>query len=213
MPTLLYEVDTADKPAKLKAGIAVKFRVYELTFVQLAKTIEDASRVVSPGSSSSEFTMAQRAERRKLQVKAFDASGVEVAIEDGELLKLPRSLGSKIAAGIDKVSKVPGGKVIVKGDGADTPVIFKLGSGLIVGGDKGEQTIYDIEFSAKTWGDIEIVLCAGSSVAQTLALIENCALPLAKDLGIIRFPSMMLDQITMNDGVAIMNEVLPGFLE
>lgn len=213
MNALLYEVDTSAKPVKLKNGIAAKFKVFELSFSQFAKTIEDASRAVSFNTSSSEYTKAQRAERRKAQVKAYDAGGTEVPFEDIELRKLPRPLFSKITAKLDQASKIQGGEIVTKGDGADTPIIFKLGSGLIFGANGVDQVIYDLEFQAKTGDDIEPVLCAGSEIAQTLALIEWCSLPLAKDLGLQKFPDMMLDQITMNDGIAIMRKVLPSFLE
>jgi len=211
--TVLYEIDISDKPQKLKGGIAAKFRIFELSFVALAKTIEDASRASGYRTSTSEFTRAQREARRKAQVRAYDAGGTEVPIDDGELLKLPRSLFSKITAGLDRKSKAPAGKVIAKGDGADTPVIFKLGTGLAIAGDKGEQVIHDLEFQAKTGAEIEDVLVENYNIAQTIALIEHCATPLAKDLGLLRLPSWALDQITLADGMEIMDQVLPGFLE
>ena len=204
MPALLYEVSTADKPVKLKAGIAATFRVYELSFSQLAEIVRRASMTL-------EYAKTQRAIRRQLQVKAYDAGGTEIPIGDGELLQLPRPLYARITENIDMNSGAPAGKIIADGDGLDHPLIFQLGTGINIGGDKA-QVITDLEFQAKTGADIEDVLCETTGAGQALTLIMTCATPLTKDLGLLRLPSWAVEQITEADGMEIVTKVLPRFL-
>jgi len=213
MPSLLYEVSTADKPVKLTHGIASSFKVFELPFMAFAKTFEDASRVAGRDTSSDEFARAQRAYRRQAQVKAYDAGGTEIPVTGDELIHVNVHTYARIMAGIDFSLIVPTGKIISDGDGCDVPIIFQLGTGIRITGDQGEQVITDLEFQAKTGGDIEDVLIKSSRIVQAATLIKTCAKPLTKDLGLLVLPSWALDQITMTDGTEIMEKVLSRFLE
>lgn len=211
--TLLAEIDTSDKPVKLKAGLVAKFKIYELSFSQFARTITEASRTTSRTTTAKDFSRTQRGLRRAEQIKGFDAGGTEIKIEPDELLRLPRALYVRVMAALDAPSDKPKGEIVAPGDGADTPIIYRLGTGMKLSGATGEQTVTDLEIIAKTGGDIEDVLIETGTVAQTLALLEHCATPLTKDLGLISLPSWALDQITMADGFEIMEKVLPSFLE
>jgi hypothetical protein len=205
----LRSIDCQDTPGKLKAGLATKFIVRELSFVEWVSTLNAGSR----STTAAEARKAQRKVRRDKQISALNADGQTLKIENDELLRLPRSLYAKIMDGIDDFTPGDGGEVIVGGDGIDRPIVYRFGTPLKIGSAEGDlDGIAELEFSAKTGADIEDVLAEPFDAARAVALIEHCAKPLTKDLGLLVLPSWALDQITLADGVAILEKVLPSFL-
>ncbi|QIW87518.1 tail assembly chaperone [Agrobacterium phage OLIVR4] len=77
----------------------------------------------------------------------------------------------------------------------------------------GEESITELEFHAKTYGDIEAVFAEDNAAEQTILFIENIAKPITSNLKLQALPSWAVDQITPNDGIFISRFVLPRFLE
>jgi hypothetical protein len=213
----LYEVDTSDAPIALAAGKAVLFEVHSLNFVELAATIDAATGAGSIAAA----TRAQRAARRARQVRALAADGTQITFGEAELLRLPRMLYARLMRDIDRKEEGENpGKVVTPGDGVDVPVVYQLGKPIPInmsadGEATTEAQISELEFVARTGLDIEDVLCEPNDVSKALALIRNCAKPIVTggaDPALQRLPSWALDQITVTDGVTIVEKVLPGFL-
>lgn len=198
-----YECPTS--PVKLKNGNAVKFVVSELSFAEFTKSIATLVR----HDDADAGVAAQRKFRRAKQIVAYDGGGHVLKIDGDELLNIPRRDYAGIMAGIDGVAS-PSGTVIQKGDGIDTPTIFKLATPLKTGGED-DTGIAELEFVAKYGRDIEAVLTKSTQIEQALALIETCATPI--DSTLLRLPDWAREQITIGDGLAIMTKVLPAFLE
>ena len=230
MTELLYEIDTTDAPVKLDKGSAVKFRVYALNFVQFCATME----IAAAQANYAAMQKAQRAKRRAAQIRAVDAAGAEFPVGAAELLRLPRMLYVRLMRDIERVPVPPGppddlgaptelkGELVGVGDGIDKPITYKLTSPIKVqarsdapDGADGDMLITELEFIARTGLEIEDVLCENTEASQTLALIRNCAKPLVAgaddNLGLMRLPDWAVEQITLADGVWILELVAPSF--
>lgn len=136
-------------------------------------------------------------------------SGTEIPFAVSDFLQLPIPYARELIALIDRDS-APFGTVVSpeEHDGITAPILFKLGTPIKT--DKGE--ISELEFLAKTFGDIEDVMSAENQITQTLSLIQTVAAPLGSDVQLLQLPTWAIDGITVEDGFAIMRLVLPAFL-
>jgi hypothetical protein len=175
--------------------------VSELSFKGLGEAVEAAS------GRPEDLGEAILLEQVSRQVRAFDRDGKSIALSALDILQIPTPYAKQIHAVLD-VSKSEPGKVIRDADGVSAPILFKLGAPLATGGD----SITELEFRAKTLGDISSVYAAENKIDKAIALIEKCATPLGTGKPLLRLPSWALELVTRIDGSAIMREVLPRFL-
>lgn len=164
---------------------------------------------VSAKTTREMFTAQQRARLLK-QVKSFDSGANELTFTAVELAALPPGIGKKLVKASSDVLDTEGEAVIVNdGDGITTPIVVKLGQPLKM----GEESITELEFFAKTFGDIETVLAHEERGTQSVILIETVAKPITSSLKLQALPSWASDSVTVNDGSFIAQKVLPRFLE
>ena len=97
------------------------------------------------------------------------------------------------------------GKIIKEGDGVSSSIVYQLGTPIPV---TGKDPITELEFLASTYGEIEDVMSANDSIAQTALLIAA----IAKPPGMLQLPSWAVNAITVADGVTIAKLVTPLFL-
>lgn len=192
-----------------KKVIAVS--VKSITFRLFVGCLERA-QLKFTDSSPQEYQMLLSRERRAAQfeMKCEDGSVIENTPE--AMAQIPRKLFVRLSNIMDE-GEFPPGKKINAGDGIDTPVLFKLGvpiSYSIVG--EGDETIKEIEFVAATGGDIERVLASGNVYQQTLCLLEDCAAPVGTEGNLLRLPAWAVDSLSVEDGLAIAQTVLPDFV-
>lgn len=186
--------------------------VSAINFSQYSKCYDERSREMNKTLSDVLATKAFLRARRNLQVKAFDEKGAAVVLDTTLILQLPRSIFVRINDALDEDNGLPGEIISKGGDGLDIPIIYKLGSPFSFKSDDSEKIIEELEFIAKTGGDIEEVLCGTTSIDQTISLIRCCATPIGGDSGLQTLPSWMLDNLTLADGIEIMQKVLPIFV-
>lgn len=148
-------------------------------------------------------------ERIKAQSRFLDAGKKAVPLTDEALIQLPIPYAKKLYAAID-VEEAKAGEVTTKGDGVTTPIVFTLGTPIQI---KGKAPITELEFMAKTFGDIENVMHQQTEFEQALALLSSVARPLGSDATFLALPSWAVAGITVPDGVTIAQQVLPSFLE
>jgi hypothetical protein len=134
-------------------------------------------------------------------------NGATTSLSMEELLRMPVSSIRKIIARLDD-QEGKAGKIIKTGDGVDQSVVYELGTPIPIA---NKPPITELEFLARTFGDIEDVLAAPDVLQQTMALITTTAKPLGTTLTLL--PSWAISQISVADGVCLMREVLPLFLE
>lgn len=152
--------------------------------------------------------VAQQRGRIKKQVIFKSADGVLEAT-DTDLMQLPFGVTKDIFAALDHGEGEPG-KIIVKGDVVTTPVVYKLGSPFTMKSGDKEIVVSELEFSAKTYADVEDILVADSSLGKTVMIVTRLAKPIEVP-SLMQLPAWMVDRLTIADGFTIMKEVLPLF--
>jgi hypothetical protein len=212
-----------DPKAPFKAGQfnIVKLSVNQLNFVGYADCFREKLKARSRGMDDVAAEKEFRRARRVKQVVAFDKAGNRVELDQVAFGNMPRQLFVKINNALDVITDKPGKVITEDGDGVNTPIVYQLGTPFEFADTKADQKpigtqqqIIELEFVAKTGGDIEEVLCHDNALDQTIALLKTCATPLGGgDTGLLRLPSWMIYSLTTSDGFAIMAKVLPVFTE
>lgn len=167
-----------------------------------------AQRARDSAKKDSNIATLFRSERIKSQVTFIDDKGGRHSIDSLGVLGLPIVLAKAILLNIDGDASAPIGEVVSEGDGISKAIRIRLGTPLEAVKD---HKIEELEFFARTYGDLENVLIEDNAIEQSLALIKNVAKPVGGPL--LTLPSAAISKITIQDGFFIMEKVLPGFLE
>lgn len=201
----------AKLPGQLEK-IAVTFQLGErsidgvvirpLMFSALVESVIAAQAMTQPKS----FDARLKRVRMMRQVSYYNGStGVPMSLED--IPNLPIPAARIIIAHLDD-DEGKAGRIVRDGDGIDQAITYELGTPLSVG--QGKPSIKELEFHARTYGDIEDVMAADYQLQQTALLISTIAKPLGTTLSAL--PSWANNMITIADGVTIQREILPRFL-
>lgn len=213
-------VDTKT-PFKIGAVQIEKLVVSQISFAGYTECFKERISVARRGGDEMAQEKAFKRARRIKQVSAFYKDGTSVPLTHEILGAMPRKLFVQVDNAVE-IEDTARGKVISgKADGISDPIIYQLGTPIAfddrnaAGKPMGtEAKIIELEFIAKTGGDIEEVLCCPTSFEQMLALLKTCATPLGGgDTGLLRMPTWMIEGITTADGFAMMASVLPLFTE
>jgi len=182
------------------------FTVEPLSFTGFAICVNKANEEVGPNENLTKYLQRERILR---QVKAHKKDGTVVPMTAEHLLNMPLAYGKVFTSQLLKDTS-PVGEILESGDGISAPLLYRLGTPIKTGTDDKEIT--ELEFQAKTFGDIEDILAAENHVEKTLKMIELLGRPVG-DFDLLTLPSWALDQITIVDGSNLMNRVLPSFFE
>ena len=149
-------------------------------------------------------------QRERIKKQAVFTAGAEVVeLNDVDLMQLPIRVTKAIIASLD-IDEGTAGKIVISGDGATSPIVYKLGTPFVMKNAAGDVTVSELEFLAKTYGELEDVLVADSSLAKAAALVTRIAKPIEVP-SLMQLPGWMIDRLTIADGFTIMKEVLPLF--
>lgn len=200
-------------PTPIAVGDATvsAFLVRPLFFLDYAEIATKTAEETAVGKVKYE-TAFQRA-RMIHQCVGLTAEGAEVRLDDETLTVLPVGAARSLIAALSSDMGKSGVILSLMADGVTAPLLYKLGTPIATGGVIGEdgkedRSITEIEFFASNFGALEDVLAAITKVDQTVALIEHVAHPVE----MLGMPAWAARQITIADGLTIMNEVLPRFL-
>lgn len=202
-------------PPFIVGGVSVKrLTMASQTFVEFNRTIARARLAQQMARDDGNWRRYFLRERNRAQLKAYDANGAEVKIGDFDLMQMPRTYAAKLYNADIGTGDIPG-MVLTDGDGISQPILYRFGAPLKLTADGGETEIAEVEFTARTLGDIEDVLCAETGPEKVIALVTKCAKPvgIGAELGLQQFPSWAVDQLSSADGFKIMEAVLPRFLD
>lgn len=177
--------------------------VKPITFQTFSECIGEAQGMSAPKT----FEGRIRRLRLARQVEYY-INGTPIAVTADDIPKMPIPAARTLSAVLDNGEGVPG-KIIRDGDGIDKAIVYQLGTPIQTGG--GKPPITELEFGAKTYGEIEDVMAAPDSIQQTMILIATIAKPTSGTL--MQLPSWALAQIKVADGVTISRLILPRFLE
>lgn len=185
-------------------------RVLPCNFVSFAKIWGDVIQEARVDRNASTSALMQR-HRIKLQAQ-FMAGEQRIAPDAANIGQLPIRVAKQIVASLDE-GEGPAGVLLNDADGISSPVHYKLGTPLKTQLNGKRVQITELEFQAKVYADIEDTLATEGELPRTVALLRKTATPVGEELSITSLPSWALDQITVGDGIAINNLVLPRFLE
>lgn len=229
MNEIIGEIDCDGPDWKIGEAKVRKIKVRALNFVQFGAAVASAVRNQANASGSgtaspADFRKVLLRERRRIQMTAHDAKGAQIDIDDLAMMAMPRPYGVRLTDMLDASEAKPG--VVVKdkkgnvGDGLTTPMLYQMGTPIklksaAAGQEAEPAAIVKLDFLAPTLGDVENVQAETIPLLQTLALIRDCATPIiqggSSTAKLQRLPSWALDEITVTDGLMIMEHVLPVF--
>jgi hypothetical protein len=199
------EIELGTESFVIGEDVVSRIIVNTIGFEALLTLVAKAQR------GTTEDSEAQKAVERARFVEQVEyyAGEKRIAPDVTALLQMPFKLARKIRAAFNEPDVKPGKVVDDKADGITSPLLFTLGTPIAT--DKGN--IIELEFQAKTLGDIEDVLYRTNPHDQALALIRSVAVPLGQETALMAMPDWATAAISIADGVAIAQEVLPRFLD
>lgn len=150
-------------------------------------------------------------QRARIKAQAhFMSAGARVIPDDAQISTLPVAVAKQILAALDN-DLGEQGTVELEGDGIGTPIVYRLGTPLEMKDSKGGvTTIRDLEFLAKTYGELEDALACDNEMTRAVELLKTIAKPLDAPT-LMRLPGWAIDRITNADGIGIMQKVCPAF--
>lgn len=188
------------------AGVDVtEFRVRHLGFKEFAGLFEGLS------ATAKSFDRELLRARLKTQVKVELSDGKSISLTDETISEIPIKYALLLQKLVYEVyEEDPTNQPKMSdGDGITSPIVVTLTSPIKF---QGGKTITDLEFMAQTLGQIEDALVADGRLQQVMALF-SIAKPLGKDLSFSVLPDSALERISMADGMFIMSQVAPRFLD
>lgn len=175
--------------------------VKPISFANFSEVVEQARVMKEPKTWEGKLRRA----RMSKQV-AFYANGTVVDVSPFDITRLSIASARTIIQLLDREDG-PKGKVVRPGDGIETAIIYELGTPIRI---QNKDPIKELEFIAKNYGDVEDIMASLDPIEQANLLIANLAKPLGTTLTTL--PSWAMSQITLGDGLTIVQDVLPPFL-
>lgn len=162
------------------------------------------------GLSGRDYAKAMRREQIRTNVTFTDDAGKPIVVDDTALHQVPRCYAVALLALVDDNDDAVVGKVVNKGDGVTTPILYQLGTPI---NGAGGKTIKALEFMAATLGEVEDVLLESVDIRAAYILTTTVATPVSADVTLQRLPSWATAQISVREIKNIADTVLPSFLE
>lgn len=196
---------------KVEFTAGVKFGDKDITSIEVAPlTFVDMAKLWDKASTAPRGKHEAVMQRLRIQHQVhFKAGDTRVVPDDVELGQVPFIVVRDVIAGLD-VGQGELGEITIEGDGASTPIVYKLGTPIEMKSGKDTVYIKELEFFATTYGEVEDVLAAGSETNRAIALLSSLANPVGID-ALPRLPGWALDKITVADGLQVMRKVAPSF--
>lgn len=181
----------------------------EISRLSFGKFVGISRSVVAALKPNQKMNVIMQRHRMMEQVALLSAAGKRVRMSELNVTQLPPIVGRDIAAGLFFDDDLPGELLSdSNADGISVPIHYKLGTPIAAANGKA---IEELEFIAKSFGDIEEITAGEAELFQTYDLIATMAKPAGGTM--LALPSWALDKISLADGIFIMNVVLPRFLK
>jgi hypothetical protein len=193
------------KTIDLVSPVTIDDVVYNQAKISPINFKKFANYATEASSENAKFQVTLRRVAMKGQVVLVNGDKT-AALTDASIQQLPFKAGKQLSeAAIEDGS--PSGKIVSpsENDGTSKSIVYRLATPLKFGNAK---PIEEIEFLANTYGELEMVLVEENQLMKTLKLIETVARP----AGMLALPSWAVDALTVGDGVGIMKDVAPSFL-
>jgi hypothetical protein len=201
-----------ETPYLVAAKKATKFVIAPINFVKFVEIALEAGGADKPQAAMNSAMLRHR-------TKIVTEDGATHDITPELLHVMPRPVAMPLVNWFDNEGVIPKDetpeqkaerldrtpKLLTDGDGLVTPILMKLGTPLEAAGNK---TISELEFVAKTYGDVETVLAAANDLEKAIECIKT----LAKPAGMLALPSWAVELVSVRDGMFIERTIMPRFL-
>jgi len=177
-PASVTKLEPPKQPAKIPISLHLGDRIIDgalikpITFTTYMGFISDAQAMTQPA----DWQARVKRVRMVKQVTYF-MGPAPITLSSQEVLQLPIRDTLKIQALLD-VDEGKLGKIVREGDGIEKAIVYELGTPVTMRSGKEPVVIRELEFFAKTYGDIEDVLAAPTLFHQGLVLLSTVAKPL-----------------------------------
>lgn len=205
----MISIDTKVPVFTIGEAVIKKIEVKSLGFVAYCDIGERAAK---GKTEAKQITNAIFRERIKSQVTAITSDDKRMQLDDIAVFGIPLRHALAIKEAINNSDNNPAGavcKMLHKGDGMLTPIHISLGVPIKTGSE--DKVISELEFTARNLGDLEDFVSADTELEQATALLR-VAVPVGPGITLSSLPSWAADQISLEDGVWIMKNVVPTFL-
>ena len=203
----MITIDIREHQFLINDAQVASIEIAPLTFATYSRISTDAYRIAK---TTKEANVNMFRERLVSQCTLKFGDGKAAKFTPETISKAPPRLGLMLKNKLDIGSEGAGRPELLsdpKADGIGHAIHIKLGSPIKA---QGGKEIAEIEFMAKTLGEIEEMVVADNRLDQMLALMA-----IAKPVGgmtLLALPSWAIDQITFADGWFMVQEVLSRFL-
>lgn len=187
----------------------VEFEVNKIGTLAFQRIASETTSLVGPGK---QWPIQNKRLRIKHQVRAITESGEKLSLDDLAISQLPIVYAKALNIALTDNDAKPG-EVLSKGDGISAPILYRLGTPIKAQTGGETSAITELEFLAKTFGDVEEVMAETDQLGQAIALIRSVAKPLGVNDTLQRLPEWALEKFELADTFKISEEILPRFLE
>lgn len=183
----------------------------EIANIGFGRFVAIARQVLPTVKPGQKFNVLMQRHRLMEQVTLVTAGGKRMKLTEDQVLALPPMVGRDLVEDLffidDGVGELLSGS---SADGVSVPFHYKLGTPIK---GQGGKDITEIEFIAKSFGDLEELTAETFELGQAYDLITKMGKPLGEGVTLLAMPSWAVDQVSLMDGLFIMNQVLPRFLK
>lgn len=192
-------------PIHVGEEAATKVKIAPLLFKRFVDITRD---VLAARTAKQKIEPLMLRARIRAQCTFMTAAEKAIPLSEEILTTLPAAAAKLVVPALTFDEGKQGELLSEAADGIGAPIHYRLGAP--IKGANG-KSIAELEFLCKTFGDLEDVLAGDQPMFQTVDLISGVARPV--DGSMLALPSWAIDQITLADGMFIMNKILPRFLE
>lgn len=204
-PVVTIEVD-AENPMKFGDAEVARMDVRPLTYAEFVSAVSFCSQ--EAGRSERPFQTLLLRVQIGMQTTIVGTDGKHIKMTPEGLDLVPQRYAKQLTAAVLEMDGEPGevvGEVVPGGR-----VNYRLGTPIPIKG----GAITELEMSASTFGDLEDVMAAQTELDKGFYLIRDRARPLGTGVGGLQtLPESALEQITLADGLKIVRDVLPAFVD
>lgn len=182
----------------------------EIARMPFARFVALSQAVMPTLRGNQKFNVAMQRHCMIEQITLVTGAGKKVKLTSEDIGKLPPLIGCDLAAARFFDDETPGILLSApNADGISAPIHYKLG--MPIKAAQVGKDITELEFQARTFSDLEEITAGDSPLSQTYDMIATMGRPVGGKL--LALPSWAVDQISLADGLFIMNKVLPSFLK
>jgi hypothetical protein len=181
------------------------FDVRPTSFAEFVRLAEQTNQIA--GDDPKKWKIINRRIRMRAQIKTF-AGTKQVEMTDLDIAQLPVQYGVALSKACDE-GDGKAGDIVNPNDSISSPALYRLGTPLRFQQNSDEGMVTELEFIAKTFGDVEEIVSEQGQPQQMLVALNRICKPVG--MPTVSMPTWAVEQITLADGFKMIETILPRF--